>query len=143
MFFPFVIVITVDFLFFYVTWHSHGDREGYLVGFKVCGISGVSFRYSFPAGAIAILQSMYIASFIFLHRIPPKQVRVPNWTHFKHFFITSNLYLFRSFLNIQPNVALNVIASWMFLHALRVSSISLIFSYLQSWLIKFCDIYLH
>ena len=106
---------TAEFLFFHVTTVHMAAESGCLVGFEMCGISGASFRYGFPAGEIAIRQSINIASFIFLHRIPPKQIRVPNWTHFKHFFITSNLYLFRSFRNIQPNVALNVLL-YMFLH---------------------------
>ena len=83
--FPFEIFFsicdsTAEFLFFHVTTvRVHMAVEsGCLVGFEMCGISGASFRYGFPAGAIAIRQSINIASFIFLHRIPPKQIRVPN-----------------------------------------------------------------
>ena len=64
---------TAEFLFFHMAAES-----GCLVGFEMCGISGASFRYGFPAGEIAIRQSINIASFIFLHRIPPKQIRVHN-----------------------------------------------------------------
>ena len=42
-------------------------------GFEKCGIWGVYFLNGFPTSAITIRQNINIASFIFLHRIPPKQ----------------------------------------------------------------------
>ena len=61
--FPFEIFFsicdsTAEFLFFHVTTVHMAAESGCLVGFEMCGISGASFRYGFPAGAIAIRQSI-------------------------------------------------------------------------------------